>query len=413
VPLLSVKISSTKRFSYPPAPLLILPDILQTRRYVAEWHCSHLFQSSSLQCLSQGTSKTASKSKSGTVIFSYCLEKDRVLSLVAQSVLTDTSNQLETLGHITGIESFFLAVDPADIKNDGFLGGTVAGREFWRGQRYGGQSGAKAFQLHCLKLAAVSSSTPSDSTQDNADTVASSSSPVESSSGAKVKAELYETFRNALRYFCFTLISQCTNVVGRATSGVRNAEMKWTSHSRLELYGVSIIGWPDDIPCQNPSTLKIYQNKKILQLFKDGGIKFIRIIRAAKAETAAAAEDTETAKRSNADVEGDPFVWAINDSYGDCEENVRLSSPCDFLLSLFCRVPLPCPLSLLLESKTSQRMRKCNPHQRVWRMKHLARTIHMSDPRNDPDKTNRPTETMTMGPLDEVADDPFSAAGTP
>jgi hypothetical protein len=256
-----------------------------------------------------------------------------VLSIcsVVQSVLTDASNQLETLGHVTGIQSFFLAVDPANAKSDGFLGGTVAGREFWRGQRYGGQSGAKAFQIHCLKRAAASSSTPSDSTQDKTVTVASSSSPVESSSGAKVKTELYEAFRNALRCFCFILINQRTNVVGRATSGVRNAEMKWTSHSRLELYGVSIIGWPDDIPCQNPSTLKIYQNKKILQLFKDGVIRFVRIIRTAKGETTTEAEATEPAKDSSMDVDGDPFMWAVNDSYGDCEANVRLSSPYGFL----------------------------------------------------------------------------------
>ncbi|EEB94931.1 hypothetical protein MPER_06180, partial [Moniliophthora perniciosa FA553] len=74
---------------------------------------------------------------------------------------------------------------------------------------------------------------PLDSTPSNF----TKASPKQSSKS--VKLELYESIRKALR----------------SVSGIRNAEMKWTQPDRLYTYGVRLVGWPPDIPTQNPSSL--------------------------------------------------------------------------------------------------------------------------------------------------------------
>ena len=60
-------------------------------------------------------------------------------------------------------------------------------------------------------------------------------------------------------------------------SGVRNAEMKWTNHERLDVYGVRLVGWPSDIPVANPSSLKASQNKIILDCLENGTLRFERL----------------------------------------------------------------------------------------------------------------------------------------
>ena len=64
--------------------------------------------------------------------------------------------------------------------------------------------------------------------------------------------------------------------IHRSTSGVRNAEMKWTNPDRLGVYGVRIVGWPSGIPHQNPSSLAATQNKLLLDSLKNGTLKFIK-----------------------------------------------------------------------------------------------------------------------------------------
>ena len=54
------------------------------------------------------------------------------------------SQQLVSLNHVSGHHSLLLVVDPNSGTDDGFLGGTVTGREFWRSMRGGGEMGAKA-----------------------------------------------------------------------------------------------------------------------------------------------------------------------------------------------------------------------------------------------------------------------------
>lgn len=64
----------------------------------------------------------------------------------------------------------------------------------------------------------------------------------------------------------------------RLVSGIRNAEMKWTSPEKLDVYGVRLVGWPPAIPAQNPSTLKTNQNKLLLDSLENGTMRFERII---------------------------------------------------------------------------------------------------------------------------------------
>ncbi|KAJ7650233.1 hypothetical protein FB45DRAFT_819398 [Roridomyces roridus] len=191
------------------------------RKYVAEWHSRYLFQprDSPQDRIARGQS-------------------------ILQSVLTDASRMLESLCETSGVHSFLLAVDSTDASSSGFLGGSVVGREFWRGQRGGGEAGAKAFKIHCAKNAEASSPAPKASTS------------------RSVKTELYEGVRKALR----------------SASGVRNAEMKWTNPGLLSTYGVCLVGWPPTIPAQNPSSLKANQNKELLDALENGTMHFVRTL---------------------------------------------------------------------------------------------------------------------------------------
>ena len=53
--------------------------------------------------------------------------------------------------------------------------------------------------------------------------------------------------------------------------------MKWTNHSKLDVYGVKVVGWPEGVPVQNPSTLTVAQNKILLDLLAEGKLHFVRI----------------------------------------------------------------------------------------------------------------------------------------
>ena len=90
----------------------------------------------------------------------------------------------------------------------------------------------------------------------------------------------------------------------RSASGVRSAEMKWTNPERLDAYGVRLIGWPEGVPAQNPSTFKVSQNKVLLEALQNGSMRFEKIIPATPMQEEA----------SNAD-EDDPhedFSWAYD-----------------------------------------------------------------------------------------------------
>ncbi|EAU85478.2 hypothetical protein CC1G_06379 [Coprinopsis cinerea okayama7 len=213
----------------------------ETRRSVAEWHAKYLFQP-----LTPGDNASIS------------LSSDR--RQYVRSILMDTSRILENLAETSGVQSFFLAIDPQDNLDPGFLGGSLRGREFWRGLRGGGEPGARAFKQFCLKFEQVAEHPSALS-----DPYGSPQTPQPSTSvkqdARTIKSDLYDTVRTLLR----------------SVSGIRTAEMKWTNPERLDLYGVRLVGWPPNIPSQNPSTLKVNQNKQLLDSFKSGATKFERL----------------------------------------------------------------------------------------------------------------------------------------
>lgn len=58
---------------------------------------------------------------------------------------------------------------------------------------------------------------------------------------------------------------------------MRTAEMRWKNQSTLENYGVRLVGWPVDVPMQNPSTLSVAQNTQILNALNEGTMQFLPI----------------------------------------------------------------------------------------------------------------------------------------
>lgn len=121
--------------------------------------------------------------------------------MTVQSVLLEVSKILESLSTSSGVQSFLLAVDPYNPSDGGFLGGSIVGREFWRGLRGGGETGAKAFKTHCTsQLRSGEARMDATSTQTS---IASQHSvpPAPKAYHAKsLKNELYERVRSGLRF---------------------------------------------------------------------------------------------------------------------------------------------------------------------------------------------------------------------
>ena len=53
--------------------------------------------------------------------------------------------------------------------------------------------------------------------------------------------------------------------------------MRWKNQANLENYGVRLVGWPADVPMQNPSTLSAAQNTQILNALNEGRMYFLPI----------------------------------------------------------------------------------------------------------------------------------------
>ena len=81
-----------------------------------------------------------------------------VLASTVRSVLLSTSQILESLQITAGVQSFVLAINPNDAEDEGFLGGSSLGREFWRSLRGGGTAGVKT--LKSLAISTLQNSTP-------------------------------------------------------------------------------------------------------------------------------------------------------------------------------------------------------------------------------------------------------------
>lgn len=119
------------------------------------------------------------------------------------------------------------------------------------------------------------------------------------------------------------------NLVCRAASGIRSAEMRWTNLERLDVYGVRLVGWPPEVPAQNPSTLKASQNKQLLDALRNGTMKFQRSTGVAVVDAEGdntTSSDQATANVPEADtIEMDDFSWAYD---ADGEVPTLVCYPC-------------------------------------------------------------------------------------
>ena len=118
--------------------------------------------------------------------------------ILVRTSLCHASRILETLFETAGVQSFLLAVDPADAADAGFLGGSLTGREFWRRMRNGGETGARAFKTYCIKE--MPASQPPFEQGSSADVTDAPETTVKRTTAKNVKSELYEKAREALRY---------------------------------------------------------------------------------------------------------------------------------------------------------------------------------------------------------------------
>ena len=190
------------------------------------------------------------------------------------NILSSTCQLLESLLATAGVQSFVVAINPNDAEDEGFLGGTPLGKEFWTSLRGGGTAGAKA-----LKSLAIS--TLQDPCSPSTSTFHATGAPSRQKETAhSLKSEVYARVRTLLRCVCdsfrlLRLLMACRH--DRATSGIRQAEMKWTNHGNLSVYGVRLEGWPSSIPMQNPSTLSSSQNRALRDALSNGTLKFCRI----------------------------------------------------------------------------------------------------------------------------------------
>ena len=182
---------------------------------------------------------------------------------------------METLATTLAVQSFVLAIDPFDPSDEGFLGGTTTGREFWRGLRGGGTPGALAFKDYCRR-----NNDPQASAVLTPFVSVSSTSKSKKTPASLLKSEVYAAVRTALRFatiFPIWFGSPFAHRLLRKASGVRTAEMRWKNQSNLETYGVQLVGWPVSIPMQNPSTLSAAQNTQILNALTEGTMQFLPI----------------------------------------------------------------------------------------------------------------------------------------
>lgn len=228
-------------------------------------------------------------------------------------MLCEASRILESLSATAGVQSFLLAVNPTNPDDEGFLGGSLAGREFWRGLRGGGEPGARFFKQQCIRD--LDSSCGNSATSGAAGSKKPSAAQALTGGSKALKNELYEKFRKALRYvaLCHLYLICMKKGPGRSVCGIRNAEMKWTNPERLDAYGVRLVGWPSEIPAQNPSSLKQGQNRKLLDLLENGTLKFEVIFGAGPSGQSSGHTDDHLYTTANPDGEAvDDFSWAYD-----------------------------------------------------------------------------------------------------
>jgi len=104
----------------------------------------------------------------------------------------------------------------------------------------------------------------------------------------------------------FCLMSPVSLISASSTSGVRTAEMKWTNPERLDVYGVRLVGWPEGVPSQNPSSLKSGQNRLLLDALQKGTMRFEPLgVKSEEGKNASSANET-----------AEDFSWAYDADAG-------------------------------------------------------------------------------------------------
>jgi hypothetical protein len=190
-------------------------------------------------------------------------------------LLSIISSTLQKIHAVFSLDSMLLVVSPLD-NSDAWLGGSLIGREFWRGLRGGGDAGSRAFKNASKaahdSLHGHSVSTLSSQTQDP---------PLVPLKSQAIKSELVRVVRQKLRRVTlnehyFENGAHCNAY--RESTRIRDAEMKWTKPQSLESsYGIKLMGWPPSIPFQNPSNNNMESNRLLLDGFVNGSIKFVRL----------------------------------------------------------------------------------------------------------------------------------------
>jgi len=220
-----------------------------------------------------------------------------------QNILNHVSKLLESLERVAGLQSFFLIVNPYNPTDEGILGGTAKGRNFWQGQRGCGPAGVQAFRLASSfpqGMGSASGSGNAGATMPSAAQVVagpSQSTTKPKAAAMSLKAEVYSCMRAAVR----------------AASGVQTAEMKWSNHSQLETYNIRIVGWPEDVPKANPSALSVAHNRLLLEGTTNGTIRFERT------DAAAAVYLPPEKPQDVTSLEEDFFMGTIDFSGGDAD----------------------------------------------------------------------------------------------
>ena len=87
--------------------------------------------------------------------------------------------------------------------------------------------------------------------------------------------------------------------------------MKWTNPERLDVYGVRLVGWPEGIPAQNPSTFKVSQNKVLLEALQTGSMRFEKITSTGPRQSGHR-DSVEQISKADEDDPNEDFSWAID-----------------------------------------------------------------------------------------------------
>lgn len=82
--------------------------------------------------------------------------------------------------------------------------------------------------------------------------------------------------------------------------------MKWTNPEKLDNYGVRLVGWPEGVPAQNPSMLKVGQNKLLHEAILSGSMRFEKLSGPQAGNTG------EGSKRGQCSDPNDDFSWAYD-----------------------------------------------------------------------------------------------------